>query len=305
MNNKSIYSESTIFAFRKTIFTPLLRPAFKKVIHSIFFNFFYKQHIAAFLPGRTPVTKVDHTLDEKIPFIPSWITIYIDFTQFWIRMISFFIRRHNRKAFVPIRDFIYSMADLYAFAAEVYTKNFSTTKRPFYIGRSRFLLLHTLDPHLMCIPSLHVMVVIHSYLQFIELTKIFKEEELLKEQIEVMRQGALAITAAILFVKQHSVNCIPAALYAMTSFTPDLFPPQEAQKFTEMLFSPAPKADIETRKNKVHPCAAPEIKIPESDQAEIKAHILKLYFQFLEEGKTAKHWRDPLLNFLKTYNIRK
>ena len=70
-----------------------------------------------------------------------------------------------------MRDFIYTMGDLYAFAAEVYKRNMSTTKRPFYIARPRFFVIHMLDPHLMCIPSLHVMVVIHTYLQFIEAAK--------------------------------------------------------------------------------------------------------------------------------------
>jgi len=297
----SVYSADWLYAFFNSFLIPDLKPAFSKCVPSIMFNFFLRQYHAAFFKGRIPVTGVDHELDKKVPFVPSWVTIYLDFVQFWIRMLTFFLKRYKRKAYIPLRDFIYSMGDLYAYAAEVYRRNMSTTKRPFYIARPRFMVIHMLDPHLMCIPSLHVMVVIHTYLQFKEIAKKLGAENELKEQAEEMKNGALAISQAILFVKQHSVNCIPAALYGMTCFTPDLFPPEEAKKFTDLIFSPPPKADEETKKNRVHPSAAPFTKISEDDKTEIRNHIMALYYRFLDEGKTAKNWYEPLLNFLKTY----
>jgi len=297
----SVYSENWLYAFFNSFFFPALRPAFCKSVPSIFYNFFFCQFRAAFLPGRIPVTKVDHALDKKIPFVPSWVTIYLDFVHFWIRMITFFLKRYKRKAYVPMRDFIYSVGNLYAFAADVYKKNMSTTERPFYIARPRFFVIHMMDPHLMCIPSLHVMVVIHTYLQFKETAKKLGDYEKLKEQALELKQGALAISQAILFVKQHSVNCIPAALYAMTCFSPELFPPKEAEAFTNLLFSPAPKACESLRKIKVHPCAAPLTKIEEEDKARIKSHILSLYNRFLKEKEAAQSWEEPLLKFLREY----
>jgi len=297
----SVYSENWLYAFFTAILKPTLRPSFCKAVPSILYNFFYRQFKAAFLPGRIPVTKVDHALDEKIPFVPSWVTIYLDFVHFWIRVVAFFLRRYKRKAFIPIRDFIYSIGDLYAFAAEVYKRNMSTTKRPFYIARPRFFVIHLMDPHLMCIPSLHVMVVIHTYLQFMDVAKKLGDYEKLKEQALELKQGALAISQAILFVKQHSVNCIPAALYAMTCFTPELFPPKEAEAFANLLFSPAPNADEALRKKRIHPSAAPLTKIEEEDKARIKSHIIKLYYQFLEDKKTAVSWEEPLIKFLREY----
>jgi hypothetical protein len=190
---------------------------------------------------------------------------------------------------------------LYAFASEVYRKNFSTTKRPFYIAHPRFFLIHLLDPHLMCIPSLHVMAAIHTYTQFEAIAKSLGEEENLKEQATEMRQGALAISQAVLFVKQHSVNCIPAALYAMTCFSPELFPPEEAEAFTQMLFSPAPDKSKMPSGCRVHPAASPSTELPQADQAEIKSHILALYRRFLEEGKTCEFWGEPLVSFLRTF----
>lgn len=300
MNYKdSVYSESTLYAFRKTLFTPILRPVSVMVIQTICYNFFIRQFIFAFLPGKIPVKKVDHPLDEKIPFVPSWVTIYIDFTQFWIRVISFYIRRYGRKVLIPIRDFIASMGRLYVYAAEVYFKILSTTKRPFYIARPRFLMIHLVDPHLFCIPSLHVMVVIHTYTMFSFIARKLGIEEKLKNQVQEMKKGALAISQAIFFVKQHSINCIPAALYAMTNFSSGLFPKEEAENFIKELFSPAPsRGDVPT-KCLVHPCASPSTRIAINDQELIKRHILSLYNQFMEERKISKSWEEPIINFLK------
>ena len=296
----SVYSESTIYAFKKIFFTPSLRPAFFKCVPTIIINFFLSQFYNAFLPGRLPVAKVDHSLDEKIPFVPSWVAIYIDFTQFWIRILTFFTRRYGRRSYKPISDFIISMGDLYAFAAQVYKKNLSTTKRPFYIARPLFSVIHLLDPHLFCVPSLHVMVVIHAYKQFIEIAKGLGEEEKLKDQIEELKQGALAISQAILFIKQHSVNCMPAAFYAMTNFSPDLFPQKEAEDFTNLLFSPAPPKEKAPQDSRVHPAASPSTRISEEDQAQIKKHILSLYRQFLAEQDSSRPWYEPLLRFMQS-----
>jgi hypothetical protein len=298
--SRSVYGEKILYAFLKAVFVPSLRPAFFKCVKSIFYNFFFRQFRAAFLPGRIPVSQVDHQLDEKIPFVPRWVTIYLDFVYFWIRMLSFFLRRYKRKAYIPVRDFIFSIGRLYAFAAEVYSKNLSTTKRPFYIKRPRFLLIHLADPHLMCIPSLHVMAAVHTYTMFGVMADKIGEAHNLKEQILEMRQGALAICQAILFVKQHSVNCIPTALYAMTCFNPEIFTIEEAVSFTGQLFFPPPSKENETAKYKTHPCAAPFTDIPKADQVVIKNHILFLYRRFLEEKKTARTWDEPLLKFLES-----
>jgi len=299
--NESVYGESSVYPFIKCLFTRALRPALFFVFPTIIYNFFLRQYHSAFLPGKIPVSKVDHPLDKKIPFVPAWVAIYIDFAQFWIRVVGFFSRRYKRKAYKPVSDFINSTGNLYIFAAQVYTKHLSTTKRPFYISRPRFLMIHILDPHLFCVPSLHVMIVIHTYLMFNIIAKKINCGDELKEQAREMKEGALAISQAILFVKQHSVNCIPAALYAMTCFMPEYFPPKEAEDFTNLLFSPAPAADESLKKLDVHPSTAPSTIIKEEDQTVIKKHILDLYYRFLEEKKTSKSWEAPLINFMKTY----
>ena len=213
------------------------------------------------------------------------------------------LHRFGRRAFAEVRDFIETMGGLYLFACDSYRKNFSTTNRPFYIARPRFFLIHLLDPHLMCIPSLHVMVVIRTYTKFAAILRSYGEAENHSAQIEEMKQGALAITQAILFVKQHSVNCIPAALYAMTCFDEKLFPPEEAEAFAALLFGEAPPAPVFSgsppANYRVRPWAAPRTGLSAEDAAGIRTYITGLYRRFLAEGKTARSWEEPLLDFMR------
>jgi len=306
----SVYDVSPVYAFYKTFTVPSMRSVTLLCVARILYNFFLRQYIAAWLPGRVPVSRVDHPLDKKIPFVPSWVTIYLDFIFFWIRMISFLLRSFGRRAYGPVKEFIESMGRLYVFAAEIYGKNFSTTDRPFYIARPRFFLIHLLDPHLMCVPSLHVMVVMWTYARFAAILRSMGEAEHYAAHIEEMKQGALAITRAILFVKQHSVNCIPAAFYIITCFSPELFTQEEVEDFANRLFpagknsGPGHPARTKTRHScqrhlcRVHPDSAPATEIPAAAAGEITAHIIDLYRRFLSEGKTAKNREEPLLRFL-------
>ena len=284
---EQIAKESVPRTFIKVLSSPYLRTTALRCVASIFRNFFFLQYRHAFLPGRIPVTKVDHPLDSKIPFLPGKVNIYLDFVAFWVRTVGFLLKTFGRRALEPVRNFLETMGGLYSHAAEVYRKNLSTTERPFYIRRPRFLLIHAVDPHLMCIPSLHVMVVIRTYTFFGELLKTLGEEERFASQLEELYRGALAITEAVLCIKQHSVNCISAALYAIARFEPRLFPPEEAERFVSGIFS------------------LPSVNggVNEADGREIRDFILSLYRRFLAQGEAGGDWTEPLLGFLKELNI--
>jgi hypothetical protein len=275
-----IAKESVPLAFFRVMGSPRLRVTGLHCIASIFRNFFFLQYRAALSPGLIPVTRVDHPLDFKIPFVPGKVNVYLDFVAFWVRTLGFLLRQYGRKALEPVRNFIESMGQVYAFAAEVYRKNLSTTDRPFYIKRPRFFLIHAADPHLMCIPSLHVMVVIRTYTLFEDIIKTLGDEKRFAAQAEELRRGALAITASVLYIKQHSVNCVSAAMYAISRFDPRLFPPAEAERFALDLF----------REGK---------DLSKEDEEEIREFILALYRRFLAEGENRRDWTEPLFAFLK------
>lgn len=242
-------------------------------------DFFFFQHRAALFPGRVPVSSVDHPLDERIPFRPDWVKVYLDFVPFWIRAVGFLLKRYGARAEQEAADFVDSMGRLYSFAGEVYRTNLSTTRRPRYLKRPRFILIHLTDPHLMCIPSLHVMVVVRCYTKFRDIARALGEEEALAPFVEELYRGALAITESILFVKQHSVNCISAAMYAMTRLDPVLFSPVDAERFAAELYRHG-------------------TELPDATGEALRRHILQLYRGFLAEGERTDDWRRPLLDFL-------
>jgi hypothetical protein len=273
--------EPLFFTILRILSYPSLRRPALGCIKSIFYYFFFPQYKAALFPGRIPVSGVDHPLDRKIPFDPRWVGVYLDFVAFWIRLAGFLLRRYRRRGIGPAGELIESIGRLYPFAAEVYAKNLSTTRRPRYFARPRFVLIHVADPHLMCIPSLHVMVVIRAYTQFRAILRSLGGEEEWAEKIAEAGRGALNITEAILFVKQHSINCVAAAMYAMTRFDGALFPPVEAEDFVSRLFLSLP------------------VPSP-ADRGIIGDYILELYRRFLREGAAARSWEEPLTAFLRS-----
>ncbi|MDR0597455.1 MAG: hypothetical protein LBG14_02995 [Treponema sp.] len=276
--------QSSALTILRILTRPVLRGPALKCMASILRNFFFLQYKAVLFPGRIPVTPVDHPLDAKVPFIPRWVDVYLDFVAFWIRILGFLLTRYGRRALAPVKEFLESMDRLYRFSAEVYSKNMSTTRRPYYIARPRFFLIHLTDPHLMCIPSLHVMVMILSYTRFRRILRSFGAGEALETQIEEVNAGAALITEAILYVKQHSVNCVSAAMYAMSRFDPALFPRSEAERFVSRLFA---------RRG-----ALPGI--PAAEGALIRNHIIALYRRFMDESPApGKPWEEPLLRFLQ------
>jgi hypothetical protein len=197
--------------------------------------------------------------------------------------MGFLLRTYRRKGIGPVIDFLDSMGKVYAFAAQVYTKNLSTTKRPRYLRHPRFMLIHGTDPHLMCIPSLHVMVVIRTYTAFQGIIHSLGDTQRFAPQLEEVKQGAVAITEAILYVKQHSINCIAAAMYAMTCFDQTLFSPEEAHTFVSRLF-------IQSKK------PSPQ------DSTLIRNYIMERYTGFLTEAAGASSWEEPLVQFLRSFS---
>jgi hypothetical protein len=279
--NKHILRRSLFGSVIRLILKPLWKTYFP-AIKSILYNFFYLQYKAVLFPKTARVSWVDHPLDKDIPFTPSWINVYMDFSPFWIRTQAFLADAFGAAANPHIASFVRGIGELYAYAALVYRRNFSTTRRPFYIGKPGFISIHILDPHLMCIPSLHVMVVIMTYTKMRQILGILDSKNQYTDEIELVRRRALDITESILYVKQHSINCIAAALYAMTCFDRNLFPVSEAHDFVDGLFV---NGGTDSR-----PSSA--------SIASIKKHILDLYHTFLEARWQCKCWEQPLLDFL-------
>lgn len=201
-------------------------------------EFFVPQFATKLKLSRIPVVSVDHPLDETIPFDPRYIHTYLNFYPFWIRCIYFLYKEFGKRTLGDIRDFMYLVADSYYEAGRIYRRCQSTTRRPKYLKNAKFILLHAADPHLHCVPSLHVVLVTQSYLSIPALIDKYSGENSAryKPQKDLIYRHAVEITESILYMKQHSVNCVPAALYFMTKRRPD-FAEEKVLSFIEDLFT--------------------------------------------------------------------
>jgi hypothetical protein len=94
--------------------------------------------------------------------------------------------------------------------------------------------------------------------------------------------GAIEITETVLYVKQHSVNCIPAAIYLVVKNFEEWISVDDGRKFIKSLF------------------LKPE-GFSDSQATEIRNYILNSYEKYLIEGEKSEHWYEPLWNFLLNY----
>jgi hypothetical protein len=296
MNNsrssvKKVSFPSVTMAVLIVLFHPRLFFRSLRCMAIILSKFFLPQYRAVLFPGKIPVSNVEHSLDGLIPFNPAFVTIYLDFVGFWVRIVGFLAIHRKKTGIRMAADFIDSITMLYTFAPKVYSKNLSTTVRPVCNKTFHFRVIHIFDPHLMCIPSLHVMIVIHAYTAFRQFVRELGEEKALQSFTEKVYAGALAITEAILYVKQHSINCIAAALYVMRHFNPILFSAGDAEGFVNRLFAGG-AADVppEYAPFYIGPLVKPE------DVPRLREQIISLYRSFVEAD--AADWPAPLLDFL-------
>ena len=257
---------------------------FFRFVGGVITNFFLIQQKQKIGITHIPVVHVDHPLDEKIAFTPGKVKIYLDFVGFFIRIFSMLLKRLGLKTGLKYcADFFDFLTRLYKNAGSVYSQCLTTTDRPHYKKNLRFLVIHLFDPHLLCVPSLHVAIVVLTFSFFktiFERANFTQEEK--KNWNEELYSGALAITESVLFVKQHSVNCVSAAMYMMTKITP-FITAQEAQDFISHIFENSPEIDQEKR-------------------IEIVNHIMNMFNQFSQESKQTDKWEVPIQNWLTEHS---
>lgn len=254
-----------------------------RYIYTAATKFFLFQFLRKFRIIRTKIVHVDHELDDCIPFKPELLDIYLDFINFWLRPISMMQQKFGvRKGTEIANKFLFYITRAYSEAYNLYKKCMTTTNQP-KTDCTGLKIMRIMDPHYLCVPSLHIAVVtltISFYRQLFD-QDLFSENEKKRWMQEIETHG-IEIADSVLYLKQHSVNCIPAALYMMSRITPELVSPVEAVQFLDKLLQREPTIDAETHKK-------------------IIEHIQFIYERFLLEGTTEDDWREPILRWLESY----
>lgn len=288
VSQKSIFEFNVLKAYFCVPFRFRAIPVLAKLLATVINRFFAIQFLRKWKIIKTPVSHVDHELDDKVPFEPQRVSIYMDFINLWIRPLAMLIERYGRHKSIPlIVEWMKYLTKAYYEASRMYLQNMTTTYRPDYRETKAFRVIHRVDPHYLCVPSLHIAIVClcYSFYQMIFDREEFTEAEKAKWNKEFYAQ-AINIAETVLYIKQHSVNCIPAALYMLTKIVPELYSEQEAENFIDNLFADAPAVQPE-------------------DREKILKHIHVTFEKFAAEGKDAVEWYEPVLNWLHTYKSAK
>ncbi|WP_407426790.1 hypothetical protein [Treponema sp.] len=283
-DNKPLKSFNPLTAYAGVLFGP---PSFItnfKCFATILKEFFFLQYFEKWHILHIPVVHVDHPLDKKIPFTPSKVTVYLDFINLWVRPLAMLVKKFGFwHASRLTKKWMLSFRKLYQCCGKIYHFRLTTTDRPNYKEMREFRQIHALDPHFLCVPSLHVSTV---FLAWGFYRKIFGEEaftETEKQNWErELYSGALEITETVLYVKQHSVNCIPAALYLATANFPELVSVEDARKFISEMF-----------------CTPEGFSYEAAFQ--VREHIRTTYEKYIEECAKSQNWYEPVHEFLVNY----
>ncbi|MGP1459558.1 MAG: hypothetical protein ACTTKL_09645 [Treponema sp.] len=257
-------------------------------LSNVWNNFFALQQKQKFRLSKIPVINVDHPLDEKIPFVKNKMQAYSDFVGLFLRVISMFLKKLNRHTAGKLCSyFLIFIGSLYANAAFVYRFCMTTTSRPKYQSGFKFLLIRLLDPHLLCVPSLHVAIAagVYAFVRqaFADIPDSGISPEEKERFLSEIYRGALEITESVLFVKQHSVNCVAAALYMVSTMNGEgFFSEEDALRFIEKLFSES-------------------AELYEDDAREIREYTARMYSSLLADYQTAAEWQNPLFRWIKNY----
>ena len=244
-------------------------------------DFFWLQFSVKWGVNRIPIVHVDHPLDTSIPFAPERVGTYLDFIAFWIRPLGWIGRRFGADAQRRCTvEFLGLIERCYREAAGVYRVRLSTTDRPRYL-RGRFLAIHLFDPHYLCVPSLHVMVVVLAWTYYRRaLTELGATPDEVAALESELFSGSVEITEAVLFIKQHSVNCVPAALYARSRITPADVTDAEVGAFVDRLFADAGA-------------------LGDDEAAGIRAFVGATYARLAAEGASDAAWPTTVLRLLE------
>lgn len=283
--NRTLKSFNPWFAYIYHVFSPFAVFTNFRTFWVIIKEFFFLQYFEKLHIFKIPVVHVDHPLDEKIPFTPQKVSIYLDFINLWVRPLTMLGQRLGLVRGPKVcKRWMRLFRKLYVCAGQIYHFRLTTTNRPKYKEMREFRQIHALDPHFLCVPSLHIATVL---LAFAFYRQAFKDEDFTEDEISRWQPelyvGAVEISETVLYVKQHSVNCIPAAIYMVLSNFPELISEDEGRKFVDDLFLNPEGFSLDEAK-------------------EIKEYIKNRLNAYIAEGKTVQHWYEPVHKWLVDYD---
>jgi hypothetical protein len=201
-------------------------------------EFFLPQFQSRLFPGTRPVAVMSHPADDSLPFVPGLFHRYLAYIKVWLSTLSSLYETYGKIVFEDIEEMMLDVIRLYEVSGQVYRRCQSTTtsRRPAPTN-PYFLLIAAFDPHLHCIPSLHVLTICYNFHRTRQITKRIDPGGAYGCRLTARTySAALRITEAILLVKQHSLLDIGPSLFLLSRIFPD-FDAGEIRRFVADLFT--------------------------------------------------------------------
>jgi hypothetical protein len=247
-------------------------------------HFFLPQYRSLLWPRHRRVATLAHPLDRYIPFRPREVVTYLGYIAFYFKTLRWFYDRLGPAALPDIRESMDEVLLLYREAGAVYRSCQSTTSTRAPLPRHPyFAVIYLLDPHLACIPSLHILLICYNHLGA---ARILRRHGLRGEEaerlLEAVRSEARRITEAILLVKQHSLVDLAPTLFLLTALFPE-YGREVVEDFIGGLFA--------------------DWQLPGAIVKRLRALLWSSYSEFLEEWekKGRSGHREMILEFLGRY----
>lgn len=259
----------------------LLGPALKVALAALR-QFFLPQFQTAIFRTRS-VVYVDHPVDRAIPFMPSLVSLYMSFIPLWMNAVYWLNRRYGKAADVHLAAFLESIARLYDEAGSIYLRCHSTTVRPRRLPNLGCAMIQVLDPHLNCIPSLHVTIVFGAWMLAGEVAVALDDadEPRAKDWLASLYTHALRIAETTMLMKQHSVNCVGASLWYLHARYPGIFSEDHCAAIIDGLFT------IE----------GSGVSVKEGARTRIR----EVFALLKQNAAGSSDWRSPILSFIEGY----
>ncbi len=217
-----------------------LLPRGIEVLRAAITEFFLPQFQTRLLPGVRPISVMEHREDASLPFVSSCVRSYLGYMAIWLKTLRYLYDAFGKQALTDIEQMVRDICLIYYAAGRVYRRRQSTTtNRRTPPLNPYFILIRLFDPHLHCIPSLHVMTMCYNYHKTRQIVMKLSfgraGKEIYTEAAAQTYTLALQITEMILLVKQHSLVDIGPSLFLLSSMFPD-YDQREVKRFIRGLF---------------------------------------------------------------------
>lgn len=218
-----------------------------QVFRSAVREFFLPQFQSRLFPGIRPVAVISHPADDCLPFVPRLFRHYLAYYSLWLRTLSSLYRMYGKIVLGDIEMMMLDIIRLYEASGHVYRRcQSTTTSRRSAPANPYFLLVAVFDPHLHCIPSLHVLTICYNYHRTRQITTRLDPGGASGRRLTAgTYAAALRITEATVLVKQHSLLDIGPSLFLLSRVFPD-FDAGEIRRFVSDLFADTSLVDRPT-----------------------------------------------------------